>query len=249
VITERSLRKGKKALEELTKAKIQVEESVKIKEQFLANMSHEIRTPMNAIVGFTDLVLKTPLTAEQKQYIDAIHMSGENLLVIINDILDFSRLQSGKISFEQIGFHLSQVISTCTELLLPRSVEKSIKLSTVIDKNIPDHLTGDPTRLNQVLLIRLDPAQLSPEAKANSAEGVVAYSAICTHQGCDVSQWKTDTNTLLCVCHGSEFDPKDRAKVTFGPAPRRLAMLPVKVVDGVVMVASAFKGKPGFMDL
>jgi rieske iron-sulfur protein len=107
----------------------------------------------------------------------------------------------------------------------------------------------DGSRLNQVLLIRLDPAQLSPEAKANSAEGVVAYSAICTHQGCDVSQWKTDTNTLLCVCHGSEFDPKDRAKVTFGPAPRRLAMLPVKVVDGVVMVASGFRGKPGFMDL
>ena len=110
-------------------------------------------------------------------------------------------------------------------------------------------IVRDGSRLNQVLLIRLDPAQLTPEAKANSAEGVVAYSAICTHQGCDVSQWKTDTNTLLCVCHGSEFDPKDRAKVTFGPAPRRLAMLPVKVVDGVVMVASPFKGKPGFMDL
>ena len=107
----------------------------------------------------------------------------------------------------------------------------------------------DGSRLNQVLLIRLDPAQLTPEAKANSAEGVVAYSAICTHQGCDVSQWKTDTNTLLCVCHGSEFDPKDRAKVTFGPAPRRLAMLPVKVENGIVMVAGAFKGKPGFMDL
>ncbi len=107
----------------------------------------------------------------------------------------------------------------------------------------------DGSRLNQVLLIRFDAAQLSPEAKANAAEGVVAYSAICTHQGCDVSQWKTDTNTLLCVCHGSEFDPKDRAKVTFGPAPRRLAMLPVKVENGVVMVASAFKGKPGFMDL
>jgi rieske iron-sulfur protein len=107
----------------------------------------------------------------------------------------------------------------------------------------------DGSRLNQVLLIRFDPAQLTPEAKANSGEGVVAYSAICTHQGCDVSQWKTDTNTLLCVCHGSEYDPKDRAKVTFGPAPRRLAMLPVKVEAGVVMVASAFKGKPGFMDL
>jgi rieske iron-sulfur protein len=111
------------------------------------------------------------------------------------------------------------------------------------------NVVRDGSRLNQVLLIRLDPAQLTPEARANSAEGVVVYSAICTHQGCDVSQWKTDTKTLLCVCHGSEYDPKDRAKVTFGPAPRRLAMLPVKVENGVVIVASAFKGKPGFMDL
>ena len=110
-------------------------------------------------------------------------------------------------------------------------------------------LVRDGSRLNQVLLVRLDPAQLSPGAKANAAEGVVAYSAICTHQGCDVSQWKVDTNMLLCVCHGSEFDPKDSAKVTFGPAPRRLAMLPVKVEDGIVKVASPFRGKPGFMDL
>jgi Rieske Fe-S protein len=107
----------------------------------------------------------------------------------------------------------------------------------------------DGSRLNQVLLIRLDPGQLTPETRADSASGVVAYSAICTHQGCDVSQWKTDTSTLLCVCHGSEYDPKDRAKVTFGPAPRRLAILPVKVQDGIVVVAGPFKGRVGFMDL
>ncbi|HTT41226.1 MAG TPA: Rieske (2Fe-2S) protein [Burkholderiales bacterium] len=107
----------------------------------------------------------------------------------------------------------------------------------------------DATRLNQVLLIRLDPAELKPDARANAAEGVVAYSAICTHQGCDVSQWKPDSKMLLCVCHGSEYDPRDRAKVTFGPAPRRLAMLPVKTEGGVLVVAGPFKGKVGFMDL
>jgi len=107
----------------------------------------------------------------------------------------------------------------------------------------------DASRLNQVLLIRLDPAELAPDARANAADGVVAYSAICTHQGCDVSQWKPDTKMLLCVCHGSEYDPRDRAKVTFGPAPRRLAMLPVKTDGGVVIVAGPFKGKVGFMDL
>ena len=151
-IAEHSLMKGNKALEELTKAKKELEESVRVKEQFLANMSHEIRTPMNAIVGFTDLILKTLLTEEQKQYIDAIKTSGENLIVIINDILDFSKLQSGKTSFELIDFSVAQVISTLTELMLPKSIEKNIKLSKVIDKQLPERLIGDPTRLSQILL-------------------------------------------------------------------------------------------------
>ncbi len=151
-IAEHSLMKGNKALNDLMKAKKQLEESVHVKEQFLANMSHEIRTPMNAIVGFTDLILKTTLSQEQKQYIDAIKTSGENLIVIINDILDFSKIQSGKIPLESIEFSVSQVISTLTELMLPKSIEKEIKLSKSIDKKLPDRLIGDPTRLNQILL-------------------------------------------------------------------------------------------------
>jgi CheY-like chemotaxis protein len=107
---------------------------------------------MNAIVGFTDLILKTQLSPEQKQYTDAIKTSGENLIVIINDILDFSKIQSGKVSFEQIDFSVSQVVSTLTELMLPKSIEKNIKLSKVIDKRLPERFIGDPTRLNQILL-------------------------------------------------------------------------------------------------
>ena len=151
-LAEHSLKKGLKALDELTKAKTQLEVSLKIKEQFFANMSHEIRTPMNAIIGFTNLMLNTPLSSDQKQYVDAVKTSGENLLIIINDILDFSKLQSGKVSFEQIDFKLSQVVSTITDLMLPKSKEKDIKLSTIIDENVYDHLIGDPIRLNQVLL-------------------------------------------------------------------------------------------------
>lgn len=138
--------------EELREAKMISEKSLKYKEQFLANMSHEIRTPMNAIVGFTELVLKTPLYPEQKQYIDAIKTSGENLLVIINDILDFSKIDAGAIHFEQIDFKLSEVISTLTDLMLPKSVEKGIKLSVALNPNVPNGLVGDPTRLNQILL-------------------------------------------------------------------------------------------------
>lgn len=151
-IAEHSLLKGNKALEELNKAKQQLEELLKVKEQFLANMSHEIRTPMNAIVGFTNLLLKSDLSAENKQYLKAIQTSGENLLVIINDILDFSKLESGKIRFENIQFKLSQLVSMIVELMLPKAVEKSIKLSADISDSIPEYLVGDPTRLNQILI-------------------------------------------------------------------------------------------------
>jgi PAS domain S-box-containing protein len=151
-VAEQSLKEATDAVEELMKARKELEELMKVKEQFLANMSHEIRTPMNAIVGFTSLLLKTQLTTDQKQYINAVKTSGENLLVIINDILDFSKIQSGKLAFEKIDFRLSQVFSTFTELMLPKSTEKNIQLLTKIDKRIPDNLIGDPTRLNQIFL-------------------------------------------------------------------------------------------------
>ncbi len=151
-IAEYSLLKRDKALRELMETKKKVEEIMRVKEQFLSNMSHEIRTPMNAIIGFTDLILKTGLSDEQKQFTDAIKTSGENLLVIINDILDFSKLEAGAITFEKIEFKLPQVLATMTDLMLPKSTEKNIKLSVMVDNKIPEVLIGDPTRLNQVLL-------------------------------------------------------------------------------------------------
>jgi rieske iron-sulfur protein len=99
--------------------------------------------------------------------------------------------------------------------------------------------------LNQVVLIRLDPAQLTEDTRALAAEGVVAYSIVCTHQGCPVSMWQAQAQTLFCACHGSQFDPRDRARVIDGPATRRLPMLPVKIIDGVLMVAGKFTGRVG----
>ena len=101
------------------------------------------------------------------------------------------------------------------------------------------------SRLNQVLLIRLEPDQLSKDASVNAVEGVMAYSAACTHQACPVSMWKKDEGVLYCACHGSEYDPKDAAKVVGGPAPRRLAMLPLKLEEDVLVAAGPFTGSVG----
>jgi len=111
-----------------------------------------------------------------------------------------------------------------------------------------DGATGTPKtgRLSQALLLRLDPASLDEETKKGAADGVVAYSAVCTHQGCPVSQWKNDKKVLYCVCHGSEFDPVQNGKVVGGPAPRRLASLPIKVEEGGIVVAGEFSGRVGF---
>ena len=104
----------------------------------------------------------------------------------------------------------------------------------------------DGSRLNQVLLLRLDPTELSDTTRARAAQGIVAYSAICTHTGCDVWLWERDIKTLKCPCHDSEFDPKEEAHVIRGPAPRRLPALPLKVDNGVLMVGSGFVGRVGF---
>jgi rieske iron-sulfur protein len=104
----------------------------------------------------------------------------------------------------------------------------------------------DGSRLNQVALVRLDPEELSEETLAYAADGVVAYSAVCTHQGCPVSMWQDEAQMLFCSCHASEFDPRNGAEVVAGPAPRRLAALPLKAEDGVLIAAAEFSGRVGF---
>ena len=109
-----------------------------------------------------------------------------------------------------------------------------------------ERIVRNGSRLNQVLLLKLDPEKLSRETKARSANGVVAYTAICTHSGCEVDQWLSDQQLLYCPCHDSKFDPKDGAKVVDGPAPRVLAALALSVVDGKLVVAKPFTSRVGF---
>lgn len=104
----------------------------------------------------------------------------------------------------------------------------------------------DGSRLNQVLLLRLGVSDLTEATRLYAADGIVAYSAVCTHTGCDTWLWQGEKQTLKCPCHDSEFDPKDGARVLVGPALRRLPALPLKVVDGVLVVAGGFVGRVGF---
>lgn len=102
------------------------------------------------------------------------------------------------------------------------------------------------SRLNKVLLLRLDPDGFDAETKDHAVEGVVAYSAICTHTGCDVINWHPDRQLLECPCHFSFYDPKEGAKVVSGPAPRRLPALPLKIAEGRLVTAKPFTGRAGF---
>jgi PAS domain S-box-containing protein len=134
------------------RATLIAEEAVKAKQQFLSNMSHEIRTPMNAIVGFTKVLLKTPLSAKQKEYLTAIKISGDALIVLINDILDLAKVEAGKMSFEQTPFKMASSISSMLHLFETKIQEKNILLKKEYDSNIPDVLVGDPIRLHQIIL-------------------------------------------------------------------------------------------------
>jgi Rieske Fe-S protein len=112
-----------------------------------------------------------------------------------------------------------------------------------------DNTVRNGSRLNRVLLLRLDAAQLSPETRSRAADGIVAYTAICTHTGCEVDEWLTDEQLLYCSCHSSKFDPKDAAKVVDGPAQRKLPALPLRLEDGRLVVAQPFTARVGFESL
>lgn len=128
------------------------EDAVKAKQQFLSNMSHEIRTPMNAIIGFTKVVLKTDLTEKQKEYLTAIKVSGDALIVLINDILDLAKVDAGKMTFEKTPFKLALSISAMLHLFETKIQEKNLTLIKEYDKRIPEVMVGDPVRLHQVIL-------------------------------------------------------------------------------------------------
>ncbi|CAM2948368.1 histidine kinase [Chryseobacterium flavum] len=152
IISAQNITNSVRTNEELKKAKKMADIASKAKSEFLANMSHEIRTPLNGVIGFSDLLLKTPLNEIQAQYLNYINESGENLLSIINDILDFSKIESGKMDLIIEKSNVYDIVSQVINVILYQSQKKNIELLLNIEQGLPRTIWLDESRLKQILI-------------------------------------------------------------------------------------------------
>jgi two-component system sensor histidine kinase/response regulator len=143
--------KRRAAQRALAQARDAALQSAQMKSEFLANMSHEIRTPMNAVIGMTDLLAESRLTAEQRDYVQVVRKSGDALIALIDDVLDLSKIEAGKLRLETVDFDLRERVENVADLLADRAHAKGLELTTLIDPELPGLLSGDPVRMGQVL--------------------------------------------------------------------------------------------------
>ena len=146
------MKKQAELIGQLNTSERKLKEAVLVKENFLANMSHEIRTPLNAILGYTNLLQKKKLDADTRLHISTVQQSGETLLAIVNDILDLSKIESGMMRIEHVPFDPEALVHSVGTMFHHRSAEKQVPLIVSFDAAIPETITGDPTRLTQILV-------------------------------------------------------------------------------------------------
>jgi PAS domain S-box-containing protein len=204
-VQEQNTRELTKAFEDLAPAKVRAEGASQAKSEFLANMSHEIRTPLNGILGMSELLFDTPLSAEQSEYLTMLKSSTDALLSLVNDILDFSKIEARKITLDAIEFKLPESLGDTLKSLAARASQKGLELASSLSPRVPEYLIGDPGRLRQIIL------NLVGNAIKFTEKGEVVVHV-------DVDSQSEDHATLHFTVRDTGIGvPPEKQQIIFGP--------------------------------